>query len=274
MERDDERFPLLRNRLKDRLAAGKLSVCLRATLVATNTIAFVAHAAGFDALYVDLEHSTATIAEAAQVCSTATALGITPLVRLRSVDDDAAVPLLDAGCQGLIAPHVETAEEARRLLDRCLFPPLGARSASGPAILLGYGSVPPAELAEHLNAATWLCVMLESRAGIANAQQIAALPGVDLLLVGTQDLTSQLGIPGAVDHQAVSAAYAQVASACSATGKAFGVAGVGDPRTVSRYVEMGARFVSGGTDVDLLRTAATARVELLRSLAPGGDGAR
>lgn len=264
----DQRFPLLRNALKDRLRSSQLSLCLRTTMAAAATeLPFIAQAAGFDALYVDLEHSTASVADAARLCATATALGIPPLVRLTSVDDDAAVKLLEAGCQGLIAPQVASAADAQRLADRCLFPPLGRRSGYGPALVLGGEALPPAEQAAALNGSVLLCVMLESRQAVAAAAEIAAVPGIDLLLVGTQDLTADLGIPGAVDHPAVAAAYEQVAAAAAAHGKAFGVAGVADPQVLARYVALGAVFVSAGSDVDLLRSAAAQRVALLhRSL--------
>lgn len=259
------RFPLLRNRLKERLAARELSLCLRVTMTATTDLAFLARAAGFDALYVDMEHSTASASDAAALGATAAALGVTPLVRVSSVDDDSAGRLLDAGCQGIIAPHVESAEQAGRLVERCLFPPLGRRSSYGPARLLDYQDVPPAELAEHLTSSALLCVMLESEAAVSAADEIAAVPGIDLVLVGTQDLTAGLGIPGRVDDPAVVRMYEQVAAATAAAGAAFGVAGVSDSGVLARYVELGAVFVSAGTDADLLRAAATARVEQLRA---------
>lgn len=208
-----------------------------------------------------------TAADAARICTTAMALGLPALVRLASVDDAAAVPLLDAGCQGLLAPHVASAADAQRLVERCLLPPRGRRSLTGPALQLGYRALPPAELGPHLNAATVLAVMLKSPEAVAEAGAIAAVEGVDLLVVGTQDLSAALGAPGAVDSPAV-AAYEQVAAACGAAGTGFGVAGVADPRVVARYVGLGARFVSAGSDADLLRGAAAARVAALRG---GGD---
>jgi 2-keto-3-deoxy-L-rhamnonate aldolase RhmA len=263
----EQSYPLLRNRLKHRLARGELSLCLRTTLVTSNEIAFLADAAGFDALYVDLEHTTTAPADAARVCSTATALGITALVRITSVDDPAAVPLLDAGCQGIIAPHVESAEDARRLAARCLFPPQGRRSSGGPALQLGYQPVGAEELAVRLNRATLLCVMLESPRAVSAVGAIAAVDGIDLVLVGTQDLSSALGVPGAVDSPQVVEQYERVASACAAAGTAFGVAGVQSPDVIARYVALGARFVSAGSDADLLRRAATDRVAALRGAA-------
>lgn len=261
----EDGLPLLRNRLKQRLASGELSLCLRTTLVTSSEIAFLADAAGFDALYVDLEHTTISAADAGRICSTAAALGVSALVRLASVDDPAAVPLLDAGCQGIIAPHIESADDARRLVDRCLFPPLGRRSAAGPALQLGYRQVPPSERARRLNDALLLCVMVESPAAVAEVGDIAAVDGVDLVLVGTQDLSQALGVPGEVEHPSVVAQYERVAAACAGAGTAFGVAGVQDHAVIARYVSLGARFVSAGSDIDLLRSAAAQRVMLLRS---------
>jgi 4-hydroxy-2-oxoheptanedioate aldolase len=263
-DRAEEHFPLLRNRLKDAIAEGHVAICLRVTLASAREIPFLAQATGFDALYVDLEHSTASLEDAARLCSTAAALGIPPLVRLGSADDEAAVTLLDAGCQGIIAPQVETAEQAQRLVDRCLFPPRGHRSFAGPSLQLGYQSLAPQEQAARLNNATLLCAMLESEQAVAAAGEIGAVQGIDLLLVGTQDLTWALGVPGDVDDPAVVTAYRQVAQAAAATGTAFGVAGVSDPTVLSRYVGLGARFVTAGSDLDLLRRAARERVEQLR----------
>lgn len=261
---NDDRFPLLANRLKNRLLSRELSICLRVTWAATTELAFVAQAAGFDALYVDLEHSACSVTDAARLCSTALALGVTPLVRLPPGDFGAAVPLLDAGCQGIIAPHIETAAQARRFVQACAFPPLGRRTPVGSSLHMGYRSVPPAELASRLNGALLLCVMLENEAAVAAAEQIAAVQGVDLLLVGTQDLTWALGVPGQVDHPLVRACYERVAAACHAAATPFGVAGVADLGTVARYIDLGACFVSAGSDVDLLRSAATSRAWELR----------
>lgn len=268
---DDGRSPLLRNRLKERLSEGRLSLCLRVTWAWNYQVALVAQAAGFDALYVDLEHSTATTADAAQVCSLATALGVTPLVRIGSLDDDAGAKLLDAGCQGVIAPQVETADDARRLVDRSLLRPLGRRSAAvAPPLVDVDSGIAPARLAERRNAATLLCAMVESPEAVARAGEIAGVPGVDLLLVGSQDLTAALGVPGEVDHPAVDDAYRRVAAACAAAGAAFGVAGVQDPAVLARCVRLGARFLTAGSDVDLLRAAARHRISTLRALSPEG----
>lgn len=196
MDDREVHFPLLRNRLKEVLTGDGVSLCLRVTFASASEIPFLADAAGFDALYVDLEHSPTTVADAARTCGTATALGITPLARLTSVHDTAAVTLLDAGCQGLIAPQVETAAQARVLVERCLFGPLGHRPVTGPALHLGYQSLRPGDAASLLNGAVVLAVMVESERAVDRIDEIASVQGIDLVLVGTQDLTCSLGIPG------------------------------------------------------------------------------
>lgn len=257
-------FPFLRNGLKDRLAAGELTLCLRTTFARTPEIAFVAQACGFDALYLDLEHATLSLDETGQICATATALGLTSLVRLPSHEDNACGRLLDAGCLGVIAPHVETADQARAVVSAVKYPPLGERSAAGAAFQFHYEGLALPEAAARTNEATAVVVMVESQEAVRNAEEIAAVEGVDLLLVGTTDLSFQLGIPGQHGHPAIVDTYQKVAAACAGH-TAFGIAGIGDPSIIAGYVAMGARFVSAGRDLDFLLDGARRRVRELRT---------
>lgn len=262
-----------RNGLRERLAAGEVALCMRTVFARTTEVAFMAEAAGFDAFYMDLEHSTATLAETGQICATATAIGLAALVRVPAHDDPAITKLLDAGASGIIAPHVDTAEQARAVVDACKFAPLGRRSASGPAFQFGYAPLALADQAARVNAATTVVVMLETATAVANAAQIAAVPGVDMLLIGTNDLGLDLGLPGAYAAAPIEAAYRSVGEACRAHGKVLGIAGIGDPALLARYVALGARFISAGTDAAFLLGGMRARVAELRGTMgtpPGG----
>jgi 2-keto-3-deoxy-L-rhamnonate aldolase RhmA len=259
-------YPMLQNRLKQRLAAKEVALCMRTILARNPEISFMAQAAGFDAMYMDLEHCTASLDLTVQICATATAIGLPALVRIPVHDDPNTTKLLDGGAVGIIAPHVDTADQARLVVNACKFPPLGTRSASGPAFQLGYAQLPLNELAERLNEATFVAVMLETAAAIENAESIAAVDGVDMLLIGTTDLSLQLGIPGQHAAAPIVAAYEKVATACARRGKALGIAGVSDPEIIARYLGMGARFVSAGTDAGFFLEAAKARTEQMRNL--------
>lgn len=256
-----------RNNLKAMLKAGEVALCMRTVFARTTEVAFMAEAAGFDCFYMDLEHCTASLAETGEICATAAAIGLPALVRVPVYDDPAITKLLDAGAAGIIAPHVDTAAQARAVVDACAFAPLGKRSASGPAFQFGYAAMTLAEQARRVNEATLVVVMLETALSVQNAREIAAVPGVDMLLIGTNDLGLDIGIPGDYGAKPIEDAYRSVGEACREHGKALGIAGIGDSEVVARYVAMGARFISAGTDAGFLLAGMRGRVKELRTLA-------
>ena len=105
-----------------------------------------------------------------------------------------------------VLPDVNTSAQAETIVSACRFPPLGKRSVMGLGPALGYRSVPLSELNPKLNAETAVIVMLETGEGIENCDAIAAVDGIDVLLIGSGDLTTDLGIPGQVDHPRLRAA--------------------------------------------------------------------
>src|SRR5262249_18005161 len=118
--------------LRDRIDAGQLVLCLALAQARTADIPMIAAASGFDAGYVDLEHTATSLETPAVLCTGAIAAGITPLVRVPSHDHDPLTRALDVGAMGVIVPHVETREEAASIADACRFPPRGHRSVAGP----------------------------------------------------------------------------------------------------------------------------------------------
>src|SRR6267378_1579421 len=118
-----------------------------------------------------------------------------------------------------------------------------------------------------LNEQILVVVMLESPRAIENAEEIAAVPGVDVLLIGTSDLCAEIGILGQVGDARVEAAYRRVIDACRRHGKHPGMGGVYDPPHMEKYVRMGMRFVLCGSDLSLLMAAAKERAGFLRKAA-------
>jgi 4-hydroxy-2-oxoheptanedioate aldolase len=131
---------------------------------------------------------------------------------------------------------------------------------------LGFRPVSRAESSAAVNREVLLVMMLETPAAIASADAIAAVPGVDVLLIGTNDLTLEMGMPGKYDEPAVAAAYATVVAACRKHGKYPGMGGIYDHPTMEKYIRAGARFVLCGSDLQFLMAAGTARAEFLRKL--------
>jgi 2-keto-3-deoxy-L-rhamnonate aldolase RhmA len=251
---------LLRNHVKDKLARGEVVASMTVRLVRGIEIVRIAKTAGFDSLYVDLEHSSFSLETTGQICVAAMEVGITPLVRVPSVAEVSRV--LDAGALGVIAPHVQSADEARRYVAAAKFPPLGERSAAGPLPHLHYRSFPAAAADAALNEATILIVQFESEQALREADAIAAVEGVDLVMIGSNDLLADWGLAGQYEHPRLRDAYAKTIAACHKHGKHVGVGGLASrPQLAAEFVRMGARYVSTGTDLGFLLAACTAKAK-------------
>lgn len=257
-----------RNLAKQKLAAGELVLCMGLRQARTADMALIAAASGFDAVYVDMEHSPVSLESTSTVCIGALGAGITPLVRVPGHDADMATRVLDGGAQGVIFPQVDTAEQAKTLAAACRFPPLGKRSVMGSGPALGYRALPLGEVNATLNAETLLIVMLETAQGIANADAIAAVDGIDILLIGSNDLSTGLGIPGELRHPKLRDAFATAAAACKARDKVLGIGGVRSDLELQReLLGMGGRFIIAGSDVSYVTAAARADAKALRGAA-------
>src|ERR1700739_718165 len=158
---------ILRNHAKEKLARGELVASMTVRLVHGIEIARIAKTAGFDSLYVDMEHSSLSFETTSQICMAALQVGVTPLVRVPGVDEVQRV--LDGGALGIIAPHVRTADEAREYGRAANSPPLGARAKAGPLPHLQYRSFAAAEANAAVDAATMVVVQFESDESLINA---------------------------------------------------------------------------------------------------------
>jgi 4-hydroxy-2-oxoheptanedioate aldolase len=126
---------------------------------------------------------------------------------------------LDNGALGIVVPHVDTGAEAREVVDRLKYPPVGHRSMGGIGPHYWLRSVSTGEAAQALNGANLTIVMLETPTAIENAAEIAAVPGIDVLLIGSNDLCAEMGIPGDFGSERVAQAYRTTIAACQKHGK-------------------------------------------------------
>ena len=170
--------------------------------------------------------------------------------------------VLDGGALGVIAPHVRSADEARAYVTAAKFPPLGERSAAGPLPHLHYRAFPAAEAVAALNDATTVMVQFESEQALANADEIVVVDGVDMVMIGSNDLLADWGLPGQYEHPRLREAYAKTIAVCRSRGKHVGVGGLSSrPQLAAEFVRMGARYVSTGTDLGFLLGACAAKAK-------------
>lgn len=254
------------NHTKQQLAEGKIAIGMGLRLSRTVDIATIGKTCGFDWLFIDMEHNSMDVDTAAQISMAALPLGITPIVRVPGKEHHHASRLLDAGAQGIVVPHVDTIEEAERAVAYYKYPPVGHRSVMGVLPQFGYRGVPVAESVPIANAQTMVIIMLETPEAIAQADAFAAVPGVDSILIGTNDLCAEMGIPGQFSDPRVEDAYRKVIAACRKNGIHPGMGGVYDPKLMENYIGMGMRFILSGGDMSFLMAGARERAAFLHGL--------
>ena len=258
---------ILRNNVKEKLERDEVVASMTVRLVRGVEIARIARTAGFDTLYVDVEHSSLSLETTGQICIAALAAGIAPFVRVPANTAEYISRVLDGGALGVIAPHVRSAGEARDVVRAAKFPPLGERSNPGQLAHLEFRAFPAAEVYAAMNDATMVIVQFESAAALDAAEAIMAVDGVDLALIGLNDLLADWGIAGEYDHPRVREAYARTIAACRKHGKHCGVGGLATrPDLVAELVRMGARYVSTGTDLAFLLGACSARAKQVKEI--------
>ena len=172
---------------------------------------------------------------------------------------------METGAQGIIIPHLETRAQAEQVVQAAKFPPMGGRSLLGPNPHTLFRVGPAAQTMQAMNDAVLVVAMIESVLGVQNADDIASVPGLDMLLIGTNDLCNALGVPGQYDHPGVHEAYVQVAAACARHCKHLGVGGLNARPDIARQmIALGASYVSAGSDTGFLMTAGSAAASAYR----------
>jgi 2-keto-3-deoxy-L-rhamnonate aldolase RhmA len=263
-------MPLLCHDALEKIRAGNdLALGLGVHHLRGSAVPLLAKATGYDWLFIDAEHGAISTPEISQICMAALPQGVVPIVRICCNSLDEGTRALDNGALGIVVPHVDTPEQARRLVDAFRFAPMGHRSTGGSNACFGYRAPAAAEAQKTLNAEILVIPMIETPQAVENADAIAAIDGIDVLLIGTNDLTLEMGIPGQIGHERIRAAYATVAAACRKHGKVLGMGGVYDEELAPRYIGMGARMILAANDHALLLNAATRRTQFLRALPAG-----
>jgi 2-keto-3-deoxy-L-rhamnonate aldolase RhmA len=257
----------MKNPVKEKLARGELVASMTVRLVSGVEIVPIAKAAGFDSLYIDLEHSSLTLHATSQISIMALEAGIPALVRVPANTPEYISRVLDGGALGVIAPGVTSAEEARAVVAAARYAPAGSRGLVGGLPHFGFRNVPAAEALPALNEATLVMVQCESAAALDATEDIVAVEGIDMVMIGSNDLLADLGLAGQYDHPKLAQAYERVIAACRRRGKHVGVGGLSTRADlVAKFVQLGARYVSTGTDLAFLAAECARRARQVREL--------
>ena len=219
----------------------------------------------YDAVTLDMQHGLYDLASVARAIPLVEAAGKPAVARIPVGEFQTASKLLDAGASGIIAPMINTVEDASRFVSFMKFPPVGERSW-GPARALGLTGLTAEEYLRRANFETLTFAMIETRAALANLEAILATDGIDGVFVGPSDLSITLSGGQALDPHAreVDEASEAIAAAAQKAGKIAG-AYTGSPERAKQQGARGFRFLAVGSDAAFLRAGTQAALKGLRA---------
>lgn len=248
-------IPTMRDRLADatRPLAG-MWVCSGSPLVAE-----ICAGAGLDWLLVDMEHAPNGLEGVLAQLQAVSAYPSTALVRVPVADSVTIKQVLDLGAQNLLVPMVQSAEEARAVVEAVRYPPLGRRGVGSALARSGRWSRVERYLVDA-NRYVSLFVQIETAEAVKEAAAIAAVNGVDGVFIGPSDLAASMGLLGQQTHPEVLAAAERVIREVLAAGKPVGINAF-DPVAAKTYADQGASFLLVGADVTLLARGSEALTE-------------
>ena len=254
------------NPVKTNLAEGRHVFGTMVFEFFTPGLAQIMAAAGAEFAIYDTEHSGAGIETIKSQMSYARFTGCVPLVRVGAIDYHAIAATLDAGALGVMAPMVETAEQAAFLVSCTRYPPEGRRGAAFGVAHDDYMDGPVTEKLRAANERTLVIAMVETVAGVENVEAIASVPGIDVLWLGHFDLTNSMGIPGDFAHSRFKDAVARIAVAADRYGKSLGMM-VADDAWAREYLAGGFRMIAYGIDHRLFQAALSNGLAAMRGMA-------
>ena len=251
------------NTTREKLSKGETVIGCGLQCYRSPEIARTFAAAGFDYVFIDMEHGSYDLETAQDMIAAANGSGITPIVRVGELLYSLVARLLDSGAQGIILPRVEDPRILAEALSWMRFPPVGKRGYGVNTTMIGYESRGFKEIIEHQNRNTLAVVQFETRLAMERADELLSLPGMDIAMVGPADLSIALGIPGEFDNPLLVSTVERLIGQCNRHGVVPGIQ-TRSTAMAKAWVERGMRFVGAGAEHGLLLEKAKETVGALR----------
>jgi 2-keto-3-deoxy-L-rhamnonate aldolase RhmA len=242
---------------------GEVRVGTWVTTLRTPQIAQMIASAGFDFLYIDMEHSCFSMETVGDLCFAALGAGLVPIVRPPAKEPYLLSRPLDSGAMGLLIPHVDTKEQAEAVIEAIRFPPDGERGISLIGPHTGFSKTNAEEYVRSTHAETLLLVQIECDAAVNNIDEILSVDGVDGAVIGRADLSNDLGLPGQINHPEIVKRVEMLIAACKRHKKIPGLL-VHDIATAKEWIAKGIRLVPYANEVSLLVNAGQQAVREIR----------
>jgi len=250
------------NRVKQALRRGEPVIGTMMSEVRSPGFIWMLANAGFDFVFIDMEHGTYDLSIVADMIKVARLAEIVPLVRVPDLAYQLVAQALDAGAMGVMLPRVETRAQVERLVSFMKYPPLGVRGATVGRGHTDYGPAEPQELVGHMNGHTLVILQIERAQAIANIDELLAVPGVDAAVIGPFDLTISLGEQHVL-APAVDDAIQRVVAAAQRHNVASGIH-IADSTVVLEWYRRGMTMLACGSDLGFFNAGAQQTLAALR----------
>jgi 2-keto-3-deoxy-L-rhamnonate aldolase RhmA len=253
------------NQTRERLARGETVFGCGLQVYRSAEIPRAFAAAGFDYVFIDMEHGAYDLETVQDMIAACNMAGITPIVRVAELLYSLVARLLDSGAQGIILPRVEDPKLLAEAMSWMRFPPVGKRGYGVNPTMVSYEGHTFAEIIEHQNRNTVSVVQFETRAAMERADDLLSVPGVDIAMVGPADLSISLGVPGDFDNPLMISTIGALIEKCNRHGVVPGI----QTRSVAMakaWAERGMRFVGAGAEHGLLLEKAKEAVSQLNQV--------
>jgi 4-hydroxy-2-oxoheptanedioate aldolase len=255
---------MLSNPVKAKIRAGEVAFGTICALPSPEVVEIIG-VAGYDCVLIDLEHGPLDVETVQAMGRACRATGIVPLARVPDANPKTILRMLDSGCLGVMVPQIETPEQAADVVAACRYPPAGRRSLAGNTVAANWGIVPAADHVAASNDAVLSIVQIETRRGLDAVEKIVRTPGLDMVFIGPNDLSTSLGYPGQMRHPEVQDAIRRILRAAKDAETLSGILAL-EPQDVETYRPQGAGLMLDGIGRLVLR-AAQAQVKALRDAA-------
>jgi len=252
------------NLTRERLAKGETGFGCGLQVYRSAEICRAFAAAGFDYVFIDMEHGSYDLETVQDMIKVSLDSGITPIVRVAELLYSLVCRLLDAGAQGIILPRVEDPKVLEEAVGWMRFPPVGTRGYGVNPTMIGYEARSFPEIIEHLNLNTVSVVQFETVTAMERADELLSVRGTDIAMVGPADLSISLGIPGQFDHPLLVSTVDRLIEKCV---KHHVVPGIQTRSTAMAkfWAERGMRFVGASAEHGLLLEKARETVAVLQA---------
>jgi 2-keto-3-deoxy-L-rhamnonate aldolase RhmA len=241
------------NPVKKALKEGKVVIGATVTAASPDVAASLA-GMGFDFLWIEMEHSPLTLETVRSMILATRGLKAMPFTRVPVNEVWLAKRVLDAGSLGVVFPFTSTRELAEQAVKACKYPPLGVRGA-GPALAASRWGMSGTDYTKFANENVMVIVIIEQKQAIDNIEAIAAVPGIDVLFIGANDLSYSLGKGGQTTDPLVEEAVNKVLAA----GKKYNIPvgyPAGNPTEINKRIAQGFRFFQASSDLGLMAAGA------------------